>query len=758
MYADREEGLDAAPAQSAPRAPNVRGRGRVLSTRDYTSSEVSRSPSPNRAARSPTRSMSPELAGSHRRDSSHALSGAHSSSARRSRGGDTDRRRGHSRSASPGARRSRNPAHRNGRHRNDEDRSRSPASRSPSRTPSSRSSSTAPRARAVSNAEREAELAEKLRRRAAGSKNGPRDSRGRSVTRSPSPRRSRSRSPTHSRRGDYEERDGAHRRRKRDREDYEGGRASLERRLEPRLDDRRSERGSSRISDRYERDRYYDRGPARTPHERSRGGYDRDPYARDRYPSRGVYDREPYGRDRYGPRGGGGYDRDSYASRRREDGPYHSPRHGSRGPLPPEEKVRTPEPEDYELRSVFCSQLAARLGQRDLGEFFEEALGDNSVRDVRIVTDRITGRSKGIGYVELKEESLVEKAMALSGTKLFGIPILVQQTEAARNRGEGASTAQAPIRPNLPPHLGGTATSGSPPAITESLIAGIPLPPHFSAGAPIHLGQNLASVAARAKSHANQASRLYVGSLHFEITDTDLKSVFDPFGTIESVDLHREPTGKSKGFAFIQFTNVEDAERAIQHMDNFELAGRNIRVGHVNARGQEGRTMHQQQAAVAAAAQQGIDISGQTATTTSSFDEGGGGGLTSASRAALMEKLARTEQPALTVPTEQTRPANMPVALSRAILLKNMFNPEEETERDWDKELAEEVKGECEEKYGVVEACYVDKESAGEIWVRFAGVEGAGKAINALNGRFFAGRKVVAQYVSEGIMQATMQG
>jgi hypothetical protein len=40
-----------------------------------------------------------------------------------------------------------------------------------------------------------------------------------------------------------------------------------------------------------------------------------------------------------------------------------------------------------------------------------------------------------------------------------------------------------------------------------------------------------------------------------------------------------------------------------------------------------------------------------------------------------------------------------------------------ETERDWDKDLAEEVKGECEEKYGKVEAIKVDKDSSQVCWV-----------------------------------------
>ena len=42
-----------------------------------------------------------------------------------------------------------------------------------------------------------------------------------------------------------------------------------------------------------------------------------------------------------------------------------------------------------------------------------------------------------------------------------------------------------------------------------------------------------------------------------------------------------------------------------------------------------------------------------------------------------------------------------------------------ETERDWDKDLAEEVKGECEEKYGQVEAIKVDKDSSQVCWILF---------------------------------------
>lgn len=126
---------------------------------------------------------------------------------------------------------------------------------------------------------------------------------------------------------------------------------------------------------------------------------------------------------------------------------------------------------------------------------------------------------------------------------------------------------------------------------------------------------------------------------------------------------------------------------------------------------------------------------------------------------------------------------------SRSVLLKNMFDPEKyvlahsqstlclyllffsETEKDWDKDLAEDVKGECEYKYGKVEAIKVEKESQvyypltsaeraliklnqGEIYVKFDSIDSAKNAIQGLNGRWFGGNQVSANFISDAIMQA----
>ena len=46
--------------------------------------------------------------------------------------------------------------------------------------------------------------------------------------------------------------------------------------------------------------------------------------------------------------------------------------------------------------------------------------------------------------------------------------------------------------------------------------------------------------------------RLYVGNIHFSITEDDLRTVFEPFGELEFVQLQKEEHGRSKGYVFVQ--------------------------------------------------------------------------------------------------------------------------------------------------------------------------------------------------------------
>lgn len=47
---------------------------------------------------------------------------------------------------------------------------------------------------------------------------------------------------------------------------------------------------------------------------------------------------------------------------------------------------------------------------------------------------------------------------------------------------------------------------------------------------------------------------LYVGSLHYNITEPMLKKIFEPFGYVEKLNIQRDEKGLSKGYGFIEVT------------------------------------------------------------------------------------------------------------------------------------------------------------------------------------------------------------
>uniref|UniRef100_A0A2K5QFG3 RRM domain-containing protein n=1 Tax=Cebus imitator TaxID=2715852 RepID=A0A2K5QFG3_CEBIM len=206
---------------------------------------------------------------------------------------------------------------------------------------------------------------------------------------------------------------------------------------------------------------------------------------------------------------------------RREDRVrYRSP------PLATGEPIDNLSPEERDARTVFCMQLAARIRPRDLEDFFS-AVG--KVRDVRIISDRNSRRSKGIAYVEFCEIQSVPLAIGLTGQRLLGVPIIVQASQAEKNR--------------------------------------------------------LAAMANNLQKGTGGPMRLYVGSLHFNITEDMLRGIFEPFGKIDNIVLMKDSdTGRSKGYGFITFSDSECARRALEQLNGFELAGRLMRVGHVTER------------------------------------------------------------------------------------------------------------------------------------------------------------------------------
>lgn len=75
------------------------------------------------------------------------------------------------------------------------------------------------------------------------------------------------------------------------------------------------------------------------------------------------------------------------------------------------------------------------------------------------------------------------------------------------------------------------------------------------------------------------ARKLYVGNLPYDTNDQDLGALFASAGTVDSVNVMRDmATGRARGFAFVEMSTDEEAQNAIQQLNNHELGGRNLTV------------------------------------------------------------------------------------------------------------------------------------------------------------------------------------
>ena len=80
-------------------------------------------------------------------------------------------------------------------------------------------------------------------------------------------------------------------------------------------------------------------------------------------------------------------------------------------------------------------------------------------------------------------------------------------------------------------------------------------------------------------------TKLYVGNLSWTVTPDILKEIFNKFGEVTDayVSVDRE-TGKSKGFGFITFTEISDAQKARDTLNATDLSGRTIKIDFAQAR------------------------------------------------------------------------------------------------------------------------------------------------------------------------------
>ncbi|KAL7990187.1 hypothetical protein Chor_010541 [Crotalus horridus] len=287
---------------------------------------------------------------------------------------------------------------------------------------------------------------------------------------------------------------------------------------------------------------------------------------------------------------------------------------------------------------------------------------------------------------------------------------------------------------------------------------------NIKVGRPSNIGQAQPIIDQLAEE-ARAFNRIYVASVHQDLSDDDIKSVFEAFGKIKSCTLARDPTtGKHKGYGFIEYEKAQSSQDAVSSMNLFDLGGQYLRVGKAVTPPMPLLTPATPgglpPAAAVAAAAATAKITAQVGVVNPILASPPTLGLLEAKKEKEEEEVFQeserpemlSEQEHMSISGSSARHMVMQKLLrkqeSTVMVLRNMVDP-----KDIDDDLEGEVTEEC-GKFGAVNRVIIYQEKQGEeedaeiivkIFVEFSMASETHKAIQALNGRWFAGRKVVAE-------------
>lgn len=164
--------------------------------------------------------------------------------------------------------------------------------------------------------------------------------------------------------------------------------------------------------------------------------------------------------------------------------------------------------------TVFFSNLSYDITEDKLKASFPEL----SIKSVNLIKN-ITGKTRGFGYIELDSEPEVQKALSLDRKILDGRPVYISKILRDKNERQQFRYATE-LEPN----------------------------------------------------------KLFVRGLPFEMSQEQVHAFFAKYGQLKDVRLVVHKSGKSKGFAYVEFVNKSDASNAILKLDQTDLKGHKLQV------------------------------------------------------------------------------------------------------------------------------------------------------------------------------------
>ncbi|KAA8516549.1 hypothetical protein F0562_016945 [Nyssa sinensis] len=180
---------------------------------------------------------------------------------------------------------------------------------------------------------------------------------------------------------------------------------------------------------------------------------------------------------------------------------------------------------------IFVGNLPFNVDSAALAELFEQT---GNVEMVEVIYDKISGRSRGFGFVTMST---------------------VEEVEAAVRQFNGYELGGRELRVN----------SGPPPRKEESSFR----------GARARVGGG----GGGGGGSFDNSNRVYVGNLSWGVDDLALETLFSEQGKVmEAKVVYDRDTGRSRGFGFVTYRSADEVNNAIESLNGIDLDGRSIRV------------------------------------------------------------------------------------------------------------------------------------------------------------------------------------
>ncbi|MEW6441071.1 MAG: RNA-binding protein [bacterium] len=82
---------------------------------------------------------------------------------------------------------------------------------------------------------------------------------------------------------------------------------------------------------------------------------------------------------------------------------------------------------------------------------------------------------------------------------------------------------------------------------------------------------------------------IYVGNLSFDVTEDELRNLFEAFGQVSSANIIKDKfSGQSRGFGFVEMPNKSEAQAAIAGLNGKDVKGRKLNANEARPRTEGG--------------------------------------------------------------------------------------------------------------------------------------------------------------------------